>query len=60
MASVGREPEGTPHAIPGTISNPKSEGNPADPPISGTITGPKAEGFSQKAIPGTVSSPKAT
>jgi hypothetical protein len=57
MASVGREPEGTPKAIPGTVSNPSALGNPVDPPIPNTISSSKKVG--NAPIPGTVSGPKA-
>lgn len=56
MASVGREPDGTPKPIVGAVSNPNSMGNPVDPPIPNAISSSKKVG--NGPIPGAVSNPK--
>lgn len=56
MASVGREPEGTPKGIPGAVSNPTALGNPTDPPIPNAISSSKKVG--NVPIPGAISGPK--
>ena len=56
MASVGREPDGTPKAIPGAVSNPTAMGNPVDPPIPNAVS--QSTKVGNGPIPGAVSNPK--